>query len=385
MNWLDEYLYKQYPFEVVKRTAGGTFFQTGKNEQTAVFTGHSHNYWDAGEWKPITLKADGRGNFEGIPFGYNQFDEITYKGRVLSKFDAVMIDGKKIQLKYRLHENALVADLPFGQARIVFTDTGVSQYLSIPEKMSGELVFIEKHARTPFGIIRGMRQTVDGLLLGSRINLDEMAFPLVIDPDYSMISPTYTVDGISATYATARATSTGFSTNTANGASMVIGQGVSTFVCSRGFYKFDTSDIFGTITQANITTGVQSDGSAINDWDIEIIEQDWSAQDPITAGNREAAYDACLAASVAAVFRNTSGIALNTLYTSPNLTAGYVKKQAPTYYSVRSSRDKAASAPTAFETARWGAIDLGGANFLRAVLTAVITPHVATVMPVLST
>jgi len=86
------------------------------------------------------------------------------------------------------------------------------------------------------------------------------------------------------------------------------------------------------------------------DFDVEIVKQDWSAQDPIGAGNMEAAYDNCLAGVLDAIWRNTAGISIGTQYTSPNLDISRINKTGLTYYSLRSSRDKNAVPPTGEDT-----------------------------------
>jgi hypothetical protein len=83
---------------------------------------------------------------------------------------------------------------------------------------------------------------------------------------------------------------------------------------------------------------------------LAIVKQNWSAQDPIVTGNREAAFDGCLTADLdAAIWRNTAGIDTTTPYTSGNLSTAWVSKTGATYYSLISARDRAGTAPTGAE------------------------------------
>lgn len=113
----------------------------------------------------------------------------------------------------------------------------------------------------------------------------------------------------------------------------------------RSFLKFDTSAIpdGDTITQVNLKMVCINDYST-TDFDIQIVKQDWSAQDPLGSSNREVAYDNCLAGTADDnIWLNTSTISLGAepypQYTSGNLSTSWVNKTGSTYYSLRSSRD----------------------------------------------
>lgn len=160
------------------------------------------------------------------------------------------------------------------------------------------------------------------------------------------------ITGESAVYATARSTSSFYRLTFS---AIYMGQLISggTYGVYRLFDRFDTSTIGAgnTVSQVNLKLTSIIDASD-TDFDVEIIEQDWSAQYPITSPTPETAepaYDGCLAGSVAAIWRNTSGMSVNTPYTSPNLTAAYVNKTGQTYYSLRSSRDSGNNTPTGNE------------------------------------
>jgi len=143
----------------------------------------------------------------------------------------------------------------------------------------------------------------------------------------------FAIKGTATTYASARSTSDVSSSGIASvGQSYKAGP---TYDVYRGFLSFDTSIIpqDALITDVKLRMQCSLDNSAAN-FNVNIVEQDWSAYDPIDSSNREAAYDACLAATHKAVWRNTLGMALNTDYTSPALTISYVDKSGFTYYSL---------------------------------------------------
>lgn len=158
------------------------------------------------------------------------------------------------------------------------------------------------------------------------------------------------VSGTHATsIATARATSTGFANNTAHVGQLRITTPVALYGVYRIFLSFDTSILQDAlVSQVNLRMQCNTDNSATN-FNVQIVEQDWSASDPITNGNRETVYDACLAAASSILWRSTSGISLNTDYDSANLTTSRIAKNGITYFSLRSSRDKAANTPTGLE------------------------------------
>jgi len=169
------------------------------------------------------------------------------------------------------------------------------------------------------------------------------AFPVTIDPDFAGSTADGSVYGVESgtgSFAAARATSRAFST-----VDTVANLGIrllSSFrYVYRNFLKFDTSSIpdTDTITQVNLKLVATADSSA-NDFDVQIVKQDWSGQDPITADNREAIYDNCLSGTAdSSIWENTADISVNTQYASGNLATDWVSKTGYTYYSLRSSND----------------------------------------------
>ena len=183
--------------------------------------------------------------------------------------------------------------------------------------------------------------------------------------------------GSNAVYATARSTcSTLYSTDR-----YYVGQtlGVEIYYVYRWFLKFDTSVIpdGDTITQVNMKLVALEDNSS-SDFDVVIKKADWSAYDPASDANKESIYDLILSAtSDDNIWRNTSGISINTQYTSGNLDKDRVNKSGSTYYGLISSRDISASPPTAgpgaAENLRLASQDHATSGY-RPVLTVVHVP-----------
>lgn len=122
------------------------------------------------------------------------------------------------------------------------------------------------------------------------------------------------------------------------------------YTTERSFLRFDTSVLPAgeVVSAATLTLTIAWDGTD-TDINIQIVEQSWAAQDPIGAGTREAAFDASLAAAASIIWANTAGLSADTPYTSPPLTPSYVNPTGFTYYSLRSSTDKAGTTPIGYE------------------------------------
>ena len=204
--------------------------------------------------------------------------------------------------------------------------------------------------------------TYDGKYLEFGVeNADDAAYPITLDPDFSGSTNDGLVNGETASYSIARATSAGYD----NSASFFyVGQNFDeSYLVYRSFLKFDTSSIpdNDTITQVNLKLTVYRDYSD-TDFDVQIVKQNWSAQDPLSDANRETAYDNCLSGTADDnIWCNTNGISANSTYTSGNLSTSWINKTGATYYSLRSSRDYNANTPTGNEF-----IDLYSANITTA-------------------
>jgi len=185
-----------------------------------------------------------------------------------------------------------------------------------------------------------------------------------VTADYIGMTADDRVYGLHGTYATARGTFTNNPDPT--GVSMMTGQSLGYYV-SRAFLKFDTSGIpsGAKVTQVNMKLVAVTDASTTN-FDVQIVSYDWSA------GISDTTYDGCLDVTDSVVWRNTSGMSVNTQYTSPNLSTSSVTKAGYTYYCLRSSLDKAGTQPSGDEYVMIGSQDNPTAGY-RPVLTITYT------------
>ena len=151
--------------------------------------------------------------------------------------------------------------------------------------------------------------------------------------------------GGNATYSIARASSV--SSNTA-GSELRTGQYVdgNNFAVNRSYLGFDTSFV-GTddVLQVNLKLVCYSDASQT---DSDILIKKYTI-----TGTRETDFDGILAADADdSIWRNTSNMSINTVYTSGNLSTAWVNKTGLTYYCLMSSRDRDANEPTQYEHIR---------------------------------
>jgi len=165
-----------------------------------------------------------------------------------------------------------------------------------------------------------------------------------IDTDFTADTVDRYIYGSDSDYATARSTA---DTNDNTGGFLFVGQSCSVGgedTIYRSFISFDTSSLVGvTVTQANLRL-VATYNYSTTDFDVQIIKQDWSD----AGGTDDSNYDGCLAGTADdSIWRNTSGMSINTQYTSGNLDITYVNVSGGyTEYSLLSSRDKSGTAPS---------------------------------------
>ena len=128
----------------------------------------------------------------------------------------------------------------------------------------------------------------------------------------------------------------------------------------RSFLRFDTSVIpaGSAIVNAQMRMTVYDASIAMDhSFDVEIMQQDWKAQNPITNANMDTAYDGALTSSTDTLFKNFTGFWLpdagvlyrGKTYYSNYIDASYISTTTDTYYSLRTSDDSGNSAPTTGE------------------------------------
>ena len=352
-TWLEDFIEKtdlnKYP--IALRTEGGIGFQVGR-EVISNFVGHPVHYEENREMKPITLNwIPATGEFEGSWFGWDVVKKCpTYCGYELYMPRAITWNGIAYPLNFLRLENRMIADIPIGTYEIIYHEWGINEVVTIPDPVDGVLVF-DAPEQAGWGeyLYENPRKLEDGSQSGSVFVLtSEMTYPLVIDPDYSGVTGDGYVNGSNASYATARSTS---AASNISAASATIGQyGTSPYAVYRPFLKFDTSGIpdGDTISQVNMKLTYAGGGLPATNFVIKTKKYNWSASDPVGAGNRETVYDGILSATADTDFANTSSFATQgDTVTGGNLDTSWVSKTGYTYYGLMSQKDNDNTAPTA--------------------------------------
>lgn len=339
MTWLKDFHERtdlnRYPVKL--RTRGGVGYGLPNGDTVSNFVGHPVHYLENGVWKPITLQRHMNGDLEGSPFAFKG-GQVTYKDAPLFQPKAVIFDGKRYPLNLAWRDTSLVCDLPFGTYEVRFTENGVKELLTIPEPVEGLVEFDIPHRKKPNGLHKKERHIVGGIEGESFLLTKDMTYPLVIDPDYSADSGDATVYGDSTVRTTARSTSTGFDSTSVTANITTQRYSGTNYQYRRYFVKFDTSGIPDGDSVSNVVMKL-TPTTKNTDTNIYIKAQDWSAQDPIAAGTREAAYDGCLSASNEALWAAVSSLTVNVQYTSAALDNSRVSKTGSSYYSLITQTD----------------------------------------------
>jgi hypothetical protein len=399
MNWLDSYLSQHEDLRgarVAAWAADATHFVLAPGLRRAVITGGPQYLRGSRGWLPLDtqLQADGAGEFGAgglpariAPDGTVRLPAQHYAHRTrsagwlqrgayapLARFDAGQAAGNCLARRAGVFEH-----------RICITPRGVKEELIVlapPAMQAGALVYETEldaaplraasdgtlHAgglRLPPGSARdanGVPLPVERVLLEdgrARLYtgvpahaLAGAVYPVTIDP--AVIFGGSTADGSvwgqSSAYSTARNTSSGLDITATQ---FDIGQTLSagTYYVYRGFLKFSLASIPLQAELFSATLGLvcTADLSNTADFDVQVVAQDWSAQDPLAAGTREAAYDACLAGATDAVWHATSTLSTGVQVQSAPLSLAGMAPGGVAYLSLRSSRDKTGATPTGSE------------------------------------
>lgn len=333
---------------VKKRAKYGIHFDNGDGTVTAHFSGKPCHYEDInGIWQPIDTKLkladDG---FYGCPHS----DVRVHKDGLVKVLNSdhsqfVELPSAKVGV---LDGDRIVREFPGGRQYLYITEDGFRQEIVVDKptfplekfiaKSSGRLPAKYKESPLTATDANGESYTFTGNVSEFGNWLEGASYPVVIDPDFSASTTFKRIYGN-------RTTSYGMVDDL-----NYIGKS-SDWAANRGFIYFDTSAIGAgsTTTQANLKL-VATGFSHPTDFDYQIIEQDWSdwAADLTNATKREAAFDACLAASASVLWQNTASISVNTQYASSNLTTTYISKTGNTYFSLRSKGDYDADAANTY-------------------------------------
>jgi hypothetical protein len=277
-----------------------------------------------------------------------------------------------------IHEDKIIRPAGSMQFQTWTNNSGYSDHLILREmpEWEGDFLALEleghnpqKNCRDwiPFATDADGRQVVcDTLRLENGILLlvdfawiQEAQFPVDIDPD---LEPCITcwAQGVDDVYATARSSANNVLSNCT---SLRLGQNF--FVSGGGDYTVARfSMIFktnctGTVTDTKMDLAIKTDSSD-TDFDVQIAKSDFDADYDRSIShsancgsfctNCEDIYDTCLSSATDVTWRNTSGISVDTYYTSPSMDNTYAQTQLNAdgwlFYCVRSAEDKNNSAPT---------------------------------------
>lgn len=402
-NWVADYLERNphiARLPVHKQARYSLQFRMPDGSIIAEFTGAPCHYLDDAQgWQPLDTTLRAIGNEYGAPGLATRLtldggarihgaSHAQRTGRYVI-FDAATGKVKNVkQARQHGHveDDSIISDAGAYRHVLRLTETGLRETLTLTEPVSGtaasEWLMLETEldghdlpdgwlddlpGRAAYKFLPPTATDGDGYMVAAKryalrhgnrqmlytgVPVPWLAgarYPVVIDPDYADSTNDGYVYGNNAAYATARSTAYNGSTS---GAYFRCGQGVAKSIYNvyRSYLKFDTSGIGAgnTVTQVNLMLTVQS--TIPTAFDVIIIKQNWSGQDPLAAGNFEAAYDNCLGGTADDnIWRNTNGLALNTQYASGNLSTAWVAITGNTYYSLISSRDIAGTTPTGAE------------------------------------
>jgi hypothetical protein len=236
-----------------------------------------------------------------------------------------------------VEEEVAGVTFPDGWIDSEFTVDGYTFYLPKAHDANGDIP-CRRWALTSGGV----QYIYTGVLVSY---LQSASYPVVVDPDFLDSTADGYIYGFDAVYANAHTTTYDLDVTDSK---IQVGQSYYTsYKVQRVFLKFDTSSIGAqSIISVNMTLAVLGLSNSEANFDVQIVKQDWSGTDPITYGNMETPYDGCYNGSADDnIWRNTSGIVLNTAYTSGSLSTSWVDTDGSTYYSLRSSLDKSDSVP----------------------------------------
>jgi hypothetical protein len=410
-NWVADFLtaHPEAASRIVKRARHSLHVRRDDGQIEAHFTGKPQHYQDGnGDWQPIDTAIVDLGNgyygAAGLIVRFNKtnrtveivgsgYSQRTTRVGVLRP-STMALRGTPVAVPVgSVDGDSLVASGVIGGAnwehRLRLTEDGVRETLTLASKptLSGvagtDYLILETAiagATFPDGVLdeftqadmqfplpsaedangdhpncRRYARTVAGtqyIYTGVPVAwLATAVYPVVVDPDFTSKTADGVVSGQNSVYATARSTAT-YHSSTSVAPSMGQLYSSGDYTCSRLYLLFDTSSIgSGTVTQVNLKLVVTADNSS-TDFDVYILKQDWSAYNPLSAGNRDAAYDECLtAAQDDNIWRNTSGLSIETQYASGNLSTTWINGTGTTYYSLASNRDYVdpGTTPTGYE------------------------------------
>jgi hypothetical protein len=380
---------------VVARSRYSLHLRRSRGQRLALITGSPMHYFSAAnlEWLPIDTrlqpKGDGSFGVPGLPFALSQDGSIALEGnphrhrtwRVGIVSTPPELELGNPQAKFheiarlpaaRLHGDRLIRESSSIKHETILLPGGLREELTLfnaPKLDAGsgglfametllpvglsssntalsrtlllELLLLDNGIQMPQGwaqdaagrrtpLLRWIDPT--GRLLYSGVPVDWLAtaeYPVVLDPDIDITGST--ADGYIEGASGATSTTYDSSSSTMN----VGGRNVSGSIkVWRGYVKFNTSSLgpASAVERANL----QMFPSGLNDdvaWTIYVRQYNWSANDPMATGTREAAWDGLAGAANSAELA-TSADPAGTPVVSEDLPTEWVELEGNTYYGL---------------------------------------------------
>jgi hypothetical protein len=358
---------------VFKRAKHGIHFQRPDGQIEASFSGKPCHHFADGIWKPIDTKLLPLGDgFYGCP---HSPVKVHPDGRVAVTGTSYQQRAELPSAKTGLADNdRMIRQFSFGSQELRITEDGFKSEITlnrIPTLTEARKLIASESGTLSKEYLRSLTTATDAngdihtysTLSAFRTWLAQASFPVVIDPDFSETSAGGSINGVNATYSTARSTSTG---STQNNYPRIGQNKPGNFEVYRAFVYFDTSSIGAgsTVTQVNLKVKGYEKYITGSDFTMQVVEQDFSSL--TIASNREAMYDGCLSGDTA----GTLEYSFRGYGSSTNLTTSYVKKDGTTTYSIRSDRDYANTEPTGAEFLQYFIDNTGSLPILTVTYTA---------------
>lgn len=379
-SWMETYFEQNADasrLPVVARSRFSLHLRRGGRRRLALISGAPLHYYAPAsrDWLPIdtNLKplGDGRFGAPGLPFVLGLDGSVAMEGhpyRHRTWRVGVFTGGKFVELQRlgeaRLHGDRLVRETLNLKHETILLPRGLREELTLLEPLNLKAAKVEffvmeslllagslPHGHAVDQVPEGARHmpgwaqdaqgnripllrwiSGDGRRLYSGVPADWLAaatYPVVIDPDIDItgdIADGY-IEGSSVT------TSTTFDSGGVN--ISVGGRNVGGAPkVWRGYVKFNTSSLgpAAIVERANL----QMYPTLINNyvaWTIYVRQYDWSANDPMATGTREAAWDGLLATANSGVLATSTDPA-GTPITSQDLPTSWVQIEGNTYYGL---------------------------------------------------
>lgn len=371
--------------EIIGRSARAVHLKKGEGA-LAFFSGAPMHYWDKSSgWQALDtaleMAVDGWYGAPGLTTRIHPDGRVRISGSDYEQYTPLPGNPHGV-----LAGDRIVRQFPGGEQRLILTPSGLHEEILLERRTTPARQFLARHsgqlpARTQLGALfavdadgAGYLHTEDDVAFHDW--LDQAAYPVLIDPDFTSDAADGYVYGASTNYSAARATSSNYVvTNTHLNVGQIYDTGGSAnYSANRAGMKFDTSSLGAgaIVNQVNLALTLVTDVSE-RDFNIEVTQHDWSGEDPISASNRESFYDGALAATKDVIFRSTSGWSVGVRHTSPDLGTGWINGTGFTYYGLRSERDKNGNAPSTSPSLNGEYVGVAAAEYATAADRPILT------------